>query len=146
MFLSTAPAASPASLSPVTVTFNSITVQWEKVNCFHHNGEITGYRIMAKASGEDNRTVNVKDSNGRTATVSGLNSNTLYTISVAAVNSAGTGPATSINIETPGKYICGLSFEYSPKNNNPNYNISLPIRWIHCVCLNKFSNHLMGTG
>ena len=66
---------------------------------------------MAKASGEDNRAVNVNDGNARRVTVSGLNSNTLYTISVAAVNSAGTGPATSINVETPGKYICGLPFE-----------------------------------
>ena len=116
------------------------------MHCLYHNGEITGYRIMTRANGENNRVVNVNNGNARTATVSGLNSNTLYIISVAAVNSAGTGPATSINVETPGKYICGLCFEYSPKNNNPNYNISLPIRWIHCVCLNKFSDHLMGTG
>ena len=114
--------------------------------CLNHNGEITGYRIMARASGGEDRAVNVNDGNARRATVSGLNSNTLYTISVAGVNSAGTGPATNINVETPGKYICGLRFDYSPKNNNPNYNISLPIRWIHCVCLNKFSDHLMGTG
>ena len=104
MFLSTAPSAGPASLSPVTVTFNSITVQWEEVNCLHHNGEITGYRIMARASGGEDRAVNVNDGNARTATVPGLNSNTLYTISVAAVTSAGTGPATSINVATPGKY------------------------------------------
>ena len=76
---------------------------------------------MARASGGEGRAVNVNDGNARTATVSGLNSNTLYTISVAVVTSAGTGPATSINIETR-----GLPFDYLPKNNNPNYNISLP--------------------
>ena len=105
MFLSTAPSAGPASLSPATVTFNSITVQWEEVPCLHHNGEITDYRIMARASGGEDRAVNVNDGNARTATVSGLNSNTLYTISVTAVNSAGTGPATNINVDTPGRYV-----------------------------------------
>ena len=99
---------------------------------------------MAIASGGEDRAVNVKNGNARTATVSGLNSNTLYTISVAAVNSAGTGPATSINVDTPGKYVLYiLNIHYSP---NPNYSIfSLHTRWIHCVCLNKFSEHLMGT-
>ena len=60
---------------------------------------------MARTSGGEDRAVNVNDGNARTATVSGLNSNTSYTISVAAVTSAGTGPATSINVETPGRHV-----------------------------------------
>ena len=76
--------------------------------CLDRNGEIAGYSVVARTSGEDDRTVSVNNGNARTATVSGLNSNTLYTISVAAVTSVGTGPATSINVATPGKYICGL--------------------------------------
>ena len=73
--------------------------------CLDRNGEIASYSVVARTSGEDDRAVNVNNGNARTATVSGLNSNTLYSISVAAVNSAGTGPATSINVETPSKYV-----------------------------------------
>ena len=99
---------------------------------------------MARTSGGEDRAVNVNNGNARTATVSGLNSNTLYTISVAAVTSAGTGPATTINVATPGKYVLYiLNIHYSP---NPKYSIfSLHTRWIHCVCLKKFSKHLVGT-
>ena len=46
-------------------------------------------------------------SNTRQATVSGLSPSTLYTVQVAAVNGAGTGPYSSgINIRTNGMYIC----------------------------------------
>ena len=99
VFLSTAPTGT-LSLSPGTVTTNSITVQWEEVPCLHRNGEITGYTVVTRTSGEDDRVVN--DGNARSATVSGLTPNTQYTVLVAAVNSAGTGPATSIDIETGG--------------------------------------------
>ena len=102
VFLSTAPTGT-LSLSPGTVTTNSITVQWEEVPCLHRNGEITGYTVVARTSGEDNRVVNVNDGNARSATVSGLTPITQYTVSVAAVNSAGTGPATSIDVETGGE-------------------------------------------
>ena len=50
------------------------------------------------------RSINVA-SNTRQATVSGL---TLYTVQVAAVNGAGTGPySTGINIRTNGMYTSG---------------------------------------
>ena len=73
--------------------------------CLDRNGDMAGYSVVARTSGEEDRTVSVNNGNAKTATVSGLNSNTLYTISVAAVNSAGTGPATSVNVATPGKYV-----------------------------------------
>ena len=102
---STVPSSTVISLSAGTVTANSITVQWEEVPCLHRNGEITDYTVVARTSGEDERVVNVNDGNARSATVSGLTPITQYTVSVAALNSAGTGPATSIDIETEG--ICG---------------------------------------
>ena len=102
MLLSTVPSSTVISLSAGTVTARSITVQWEEVPCLHRNGEITGYTVVARTSGEDERVVNVNDGNARSATVSGLTPNTEYTVSVAAVNSAGTGPATSIVVETKG--------------------------------------------
>ena len=75
--------------------------------CLHRNGEITGYTVVARTSGEDERVVNVNDGNARSATVSGLTPNTQYTVSVAAVNSAGTGPASEIDIMTCKYCVCG---------------------------------------
>ena len=72
----------------------------------HHNGEIIGYRVVARASGEDDRVVNVDDGAAREVTISGLNSSTLYTVLVAAINSAGVGAVTDINIETTGIPNC----------------------------------------
>ena len=58
-YLSTAPSSGPASVTVGTVTANSITVQWEEVPCLHLNGEITGYTVVARTSGEDDRVVDV---------------------------------------------------------------------------------------
>ena len=66
---------------------------------------ITGYIVEARTSGEADRTVNVNDGSSREATVSGLTPSTEYTVTVAAVNSAGTGPIRSIAIETPGESV-----------------------------------------
>ena len=104
MLLSTVPSGT-VSVSAGIVTANSITVQWEEVSCLHRNGEITGYTVLVRTSGEDERVVNVNDGNARSATVSGLTSETLYTVLVAAVNNAGTGPATAIDIETGGESV-----------------------------------------
>ena len=109
VFLSTAPSAGPASVTAGTVTANSITVQWEEVPCLHRNGEITGYTVVARTSGEVVKSVDVDADDGREVTVSGLNPNTQYSVIVAAVNSAGTSPATSIDIEIPGERVCGSS-------------------------------------
>ena len=104
MFLSTAPSAGPASVSAGIVTANSITVQWEEVPCLHRNGEITGYTVVARTSGEDDVFVNIDIDDGREATISGLTPSTQYSVAVAAVNSAGTGPFIGIIVETAGEY------------------------------------------
>ena len=103
-FLSTAPSAGPASLSAGTVTVNSIRVQWEEVPCLHRNGEITGYTVVARTSGMTDITEFV-NGNARSATVSGLEPSTQYTVLVAASNGASIGPATSINVETGGELV-----------------------------------------
>ena len=99
--LSTVPSAGPASVTAGTVTTNSITVQWEEVPCLHRNGEITGYTVVAR----NGMTENTEFVNGdaRSATVSELEPSTQYTVLVAAVNGAGTGPSTSIIVETGGE-------------------------------------------
>ena len=58
-------------------------------------------------NGMTERSINVA-SNTSQATVSGLSPSTLYTVQVAAVNGAGTGPySTGINIWTNGMYTSG---------------------------------------
>ena len=104
VLLSTVPSAGPASVTTGAVTATSITVQWEKVPCLHRNGEITGYIVQTRTSGMTVTTEHINDGNARSATVSGLNPSTLYTVLVAATNRNGTGPATSIDIETAGEY------------------------------------------
>ena len=47
-------------------------------------------------------TENVNDGSARRGTVSGLTPSTQYTVTVAAVNSAGTGPFSGISFETAG--------------------------------------------
>ena len=63
------------------------------------NGEITGYTVNATINGMVVVTENVNDGS---ASVSGLNPSTEYIVIVAAINSAGTGPFSSISIETAG--------------------------------------------
>ena len=71
-------------------TRDTITVQWGLVKCIDRNGLITGYRIRAMTSEEDDRIKTVGDV--REATISGLSPSTEYTVSVAAVNNEDTGP------------------------------------------------------
>ena len=66
------------------------------------NGEITGYTVDVILSGMVVRTENVNDGSAREGTVSGLTPSTEYTVTVAAVNSAGTGPFSGITITTAG--------------------------------------------
>ena len=92
----------PDGVSEGPVTANSITVQWGEVPCLHRNGEITGYKVNATLSGMVVGTENVNDGSASRATVSGLTPSTAYTVTVAAVNSAGTGPFFGIPITTAG--------------------------------------------
>ena len=66
------------------------------------NGEITGYTVNATLSGMAVATENVNYGSAREGTVSGLTPSTEYTVTVAAVNSAGTGPFSGITIATAG--------------------------------------------
>ena len=85
-----APPSSPVRLSVSSVT--SITVQWGSVECRHRNGEITGFVVRYGEEGS-NRSVQMVsgDSSGGMTTISGLNKERVYTVEVAAVNSAGIG-------------------------------------------------------
>ena len=69
--------------------------------CIDRNGEITGYTVDVSLSGMVFRTENV-DGSARRGTVSGLTPSTEYTVTVAAVNSIGSGPFSGITITTAG--------------------------------------------
>ena len=85
-------------------TCDTITVQWEEVDCIDRDGLIIGYKIRAMTSGEDDRFETVGDV--REATISGLSPSTEYTVSVAAVNSQGLGPYSDVMmVETTGMQI-----------------------------------------
>ena len=88
-----APSAPPTSVGVSEVTSFSITVQWGPVDCIHRNGNIRGYSIQygEKRSG-NKQTLSVSGGDVTKATISGLNFSTTYSIQVAAVTSAGTGP------------------------------------------------------
>ena len=82
-------------------TRDAITVQWEEVDCIDRNGDITGYSVLVVTSGGDDRIVTVGDV--REATISGLTPSTVYTVSVAAMNSQDTGPySDGMMVETAG--------------------------------------------
>ena len=91
----TAPTAPPTSIT-TSSTQNTITVQWEEVACINCNGDITGYSV--RVMGENDMNVTLRE-----ATISGLSPSTVYNVSVAAVNSMGTGPYSDvIMVETSG--------------------------------------------
>ena len=141
---STAPTGAPDGVSGVSVTANSITVQWGEVPCMDRNGEITGYTVEVTLSGTLIITVNVNDGSAREATVSGLNPSTEYIVTLQAVNSAGTGPFSGIPLTTAGQ----CEAQYVTHTFCSLYK-SPTTRWTHCICnlLNHYiSDHLMGTG
>ena len=103
VLLCTAPSGPPGPITLVTVTPNSATVQWGEVPCLQRNGEITDYTVTATNSGGMVEVTASVDVDARQDTISGLSPLTPYTVSVAAVNSAGNGPTTTHPVETPGE-------------------------------------------
>ncbi|CAI8031727.1 Receptor-type tyrosine-protein phosphatase F, partial [Geodia barretti] len=97
-----APSGSPASITVGTLTANSVTLQWGEVACLERNGEITGYTVTAANSDGVVKGTSSVNVDARQATISGLTPSTQYTVSVAAVNGAGTGPVTALPVETEG--------------------------------------------
>ena len=92
LLFSTAPSSGPTSVIHGTITASSITVQWGEVACLHRNGDITSYTVQAVRNGMVERTASVPAGAARETTISGLSPSAHYTVQVAAVNGAGTGP------------------------------------------------------
>ena len=94
VFIPPVPSAPPDSVSISEVTSSSITVQWEMVPCIHHNGDITGYSVQYTGGGST-QTVSVSGESTTEATITELTASTSFSVGVAAVNDAGTGPYSS---------------------------------------------------
>ena len=111
ILFSTAPTGSPTIIMTIS-TRDTITVQWEEVDCIDRNGLITCYRIHVMTSGEDDRIETVDDV--REGTISGLTPSTEYTVSVAAVNSQDTGPySAGMMVETAGMMYIDTTYYYN---------------------------------
>ena len=110
----TAPSAAPSNVSVSPVNRTTITVQWGPVNCIDRNGNVTGYSVQYGVQGNGNRNNKsvLGDSSGGMTTISGLSPATMYTVVVAAENSAGTGDYSDpLTVETPGsEYIYSIFF------------------------------------
>ena len=108
-----APTAAPTPMSLGSTTSN-ITVQWGAVDCIDRNGDITGYSVRYGVQGtaEGDRTVKMAtgDSSGGMYTISGLSAATVYTVEVAAVNSAGTGVYSEPITVTAGEHSSMCTF------------------------------------
>ena len=100
------PSAAPTFVYISNVTFSSITVQWEAVDCIHQNGNITGYSVYYWVQRSSILSVNVSGGTAMAFTLTGLSSSTTYNIDVAAINNAGVGKhSNSITVKTEGKSI-----------------------------------------
>jgi len=79
-------------------TTNAIEIMWDPAdspNC----GPVLYYNVIIVNSVDVND-MNITESSGSTIELSNLIKSTTYIISVAAINRAGTGPTSTINITT----------------------------------------------
>ena len=95
----TVPSASPPDVTVTGVTSSTVTVQWGEVLCADQNGAITGYSVQYGVMGSGNtQTVTVSGASTTHTTISGLMTSTTYSIQVAAVNSAGAGDYSDLQL------------------------------------------------
>lgn len=88
------------------------------------NGIITSYEVRYSPTGDGGDKVTVQTSNNATSLIiSGLEQKLVYEVSIAAINSQGTGPAIVAKLPTMGR-SCGLRLVYTYmdcKGNTPEF-------------------------
>ena len=103
LLLSPAPSAPPGSVTLSNETSSSIVIQWSAVECIHRNGDITGYSVRY-GSNDITSILNISKGDSTKITLSELEPSSNYSIEVAAINSAGIGPYSSLeHAQTLGK-------------------------------------------
>ena len=94
------PSVAPLYVEVLVENSTAVTVQWGPIDCVHENGKITHYTVRyrevdnSKHDSEDsgwNNGMVSGDSSGGMTTISGLTKETVYTVEIAAHNTAGTG-------------------------------------------------------
>ena len=100
---STAPSASPTSITASDVIPNRFTVQWGAVDCIDRNGDITGYSVRYGVQGSGStQTVSVSGPGTMDIDISGLTADTSYAVEVAAENADGIGVYSDpLTVDTP---------------------------------------------
>ena len=91
--ISVVPSAPPMNLSLVHSDSWSIVVEWKPVPVGYENGIIKGYRLVYRVNDSENSVSMTDDSmySENIAVLHGLESDTLYSIRVAAFTNAGSG-------------------------------------------------------
>ena len=91
--ISVVPSAPPMNLSLVHSDSWSIVVEWKPVPVGYENGVIKGYRLVYRVNDSENSVSMTDDSmySENIAVLHGLESDTLYSIRVAAFTNAGSG-------------------------------------------------------
>ena len=85
------PSGSPKLYPPVVLNSTSIRVKWDEVECTQRNGIITGYIIQYNILNDSNPKKVTTDAEATNIVITGLSRFSLYSISIAAMNSIGTG-------------------------------------------------------
>jgi len=114
-----APSGHPRALLAIEILSANVTLTWSEIDCLDRNGVITNYVIQYRREGASYVTVNTL-SNSTTHVMTGLDSYTVYTFTVAGVNSISTGPfSDSITVRTS-KFniqaiisVCCMVFKFS---------------------------------
>lgn len=102
-----APSGTPKNFTMLEVSSSSVTLSWAAPPAVEQNGHLTGYTVNYSTTAAPSHTVRrVSES---ILTLSGLQPLEELVVSVAAVNSNGTGPYTiPLSLRLPANSECGL--------------------------------------
>ena len=105
------PGAPPGNARSTMSTATTITLMWDELNCVDRNGVITGYVVQYGITAF-NTSMNVTGTSAsdRTFTASGLVPLTTYMFRIAAANSDGVGPYSSVE-SLATTFPTGIDFE-----------------------------------
>ena len=131
----TAPSGPPLSVLMSSATTTSITIRWDRVNCFDRNSEITGYTVQYGPTASIETfvaSVSGTSDSDRVFTATGLTRGVSYSFQVAAVGSEGTGPfssriiaetveigtelSTLITLYNCGRFLCSLHLQQTSRH------------------------------
>lgn len=105
------PSDSPKNLTVLEMSPSSVTLVWDAPPLVEQNGHLTGYSLNFSTSAYPWHSVSrVNESR---ATLSRLHPQEEVVVSVAAVNSNGTGPYTTpLALQTPANSECGIQVHF----------------------------------